>query len=517
MTFVIFLCQKIWKSQIKILSLQRLLIKTRESKSTLNNDIIMNKEQKEEIKKVLSIIEDAKLLKFTKAYAMKDEAFAKAVIEHFMPEDKPIDYEKEIEECFKHKKKGRIAYMEPSLDWVVIRKESKRVMKQLQFMYDAEDYASVANGALLFLDTLSESFYGDNLEYDHTWYEGKDFSNNKAEELLRKILTSDKNGLSKSEKLKFVDRLKTIRNRDIIDNYLGGGLSQLIVHAENLLLDDEQLLAKLDKLIEGAVIGHFKGAFIVKKIELLKKMGRADEAERIFKDNMQNEVVREYHLKSLIDDHKYEDAIALCKKYISENSYNHETWEVYRLKIAELADMKYQKVEALTWLAGNANAEPQERKSYCEQLKAVCDSGHWVRVRDNIIKSVLESNSWDKSLAIWLLIEDKLIDRLFKYISELPTSDYYASGEILFYYSAFPDVFNEAQQDELENLIITQIRSYSRRANDSGHYKKIAEALLKLAETRPAAAAKAKSLRTELFVQYPRKTALLSALRSVDL
>lgn len=478
----------------------------------------MKKEQKEEVKKILSIIEDAKLLKFAKSFAMKDEAFAKAVIEHFMPEDKPIDYQKEIEECFKHKKKGRASYFDPHLDWVVIRKESKRVMKQLQFMYDAEDYTSVADAALLFLETLSNAFNDDELDVIEGWYDGKDFSNNKAEDLLRKVLVSDKNGVSKSEKLKIVERLKEIRAIGVIDDYLDGTLDELIDEAEDLLLDNEELLAELDKKIDDEEVTHVKGEYIIRKIEMLKSMGRIDEAELVLTDNMQNDVIREYHLNMLIDARKYEEAIALCKKYIAEDTYKHQMWEEYRLKIAELAGMKYQKIEALTWLAMHANVYPEVIKSYCKQLKDCCESGQWVSIRDNIIKSVLENNYWDKSLAIWLLIQDNLIDRLFKYITELPTNDYYyASGEILAYYSSFPDVFNEAQQEELEKRIITQILNYSKRANDSGHYKKIAEALAKLSKTRPAAAAKAKAVRDDLIRQYPRKSALHIALQSVDL
>lgn len=478
----------------------------------------MKKEQKEEVKKILSIIEDAKLLKFAKSFALKDEAFAKAVIEHFMPEDKPIDYQKEIEECFKHKKKGRASYFDPHLDWVVIRKESKRVMKQLQFMYDAEDYASVSDAALLFLETLSKAFEVDNLDIDYMYYENKDFSNEKAEEFLRKILMSDKNGVSKSEKLKIVARLKTIRDMDITDQYLGGDVAGLIEDAESLLLDDEQLLVELDKKITDAQYKNVRGELLVRKMEMLKGMGRASDAEQVMTDNMKEDDVREYHLNALIDARKYEEAIALCKKYIAEDTYKHQMWEEYRLKIAELADMKYQKIEALTWLAVNANAYVEDRMSYCEQLKAACDSGQWVSLRDKIVKSLVEQRFGGRQLAFWLLIQEKQIDTLFKYMSELPSSEYYdATGEMLAYYSAFPDVFSESQQEELEKRIITQILNYSRRADDSGHYKKIASALLTLSKTRPAAAAKAKAVRDDLIRQYPRKSALLSALRSVDL
>lgn len=159
---------------------------------------------------------EKKFLRFAKSYAGKDEAFADAIIEHFLPEDKPIDYKTIIAECFAHKKKERASSWKLNYDWAVIRRESKRVMKQL-LMVDGGDYLSAIDGALLFLETLCKYFSEDNFDYDYNTYEGKDFSNTAALAIVRKLLLSQNSELTKQEKLRIVERLKMIDKKGVID------------------------------------------------------------------------------------------------------------------------------------------------------------------------------------------------------------------------------------------------------------------------------------------------------------
>ena len=121
----------------------------------------MNKDKKEELKKLFSIIDEKKFLRFAKSYACKNEDFADAIVAFFLPENKPIDYKKSIAECFAHKKKGRVASWKLHFDWAVIRREARRVMKQLQMIADGGDYAAAIDGALLFLETLCKYFMDD--------------------------------------------------------------------------------------------------------------------------------------------------------------------------------------------------------------------------------------------------------------------------------------------------------------------------------------------------------------------
>ena len=45
----------------------------------------MDKETKELLKRTLAMTDDKLLLKFAKSYAAKDQAFAEAIIEKFLP------------------------------------------------------------------------------------------------------------------------------------------------------------------------------------------------------------------------------------------------------------------------------------------------------------------------------------------------------------------------------------------------------------------------------------------------
>ena len=66
----------------------------------------MDKETKELLKRTLSMTDDKLLLKFAKSYAAKDQAFAEAIIEKFLPVGSVVDFEKMVKDCFLHKKKG---------------------------------------------------------------------------------------------------------------------------------------------------------------------------------------------------------------------------------------------------------------------------------------------------------------------------------------------------------------------------------------------------------------------------
>lgn len=259
----------------------------------------MNKDKKEELKKLFSIIDEKKFLRFAKSYAGKDEAFADAIFEHFLPEVKPIDYKKIIAECFAHKKKGRASSWKLNFDWAVIRKESKRVMKQLQIMVEGGDYTSAIDGALLFLETLCKYFNEDNFEYDYNTYEGKDFSNRTALAIVRKLLFSDNAELTKQEKLLILERLKKIDKKGVIDEYMDGDIEELIDDAQEDLLDDEQMLVALDEKIVAEKYDHSKAPLIIQKAELLGSMNRKDEAEKLLKQNMHIEEIRNYDLGRL--------------------------------------------------------------------------------------------------------------------------------------------------------------------------------------------------------------------------
>ena len=276
----------------------------------------MNKDKKEELKKLFSIIDEKKFLKFAKSYAGKDEAFADAIFEHFMPEDKPIDYKTIIAECFAHKKKGRVALWKLHYDWAVIRKESKRVMRQLQMMADGGDYASAVDGALLFLETLCKYFGGDNFEYDYNTYEGKDFSNRTALSIVRKLLLSEHAELTRHEKLQIVERLKRIDKKGVVDEYLGGSVGDLIDEAQENLLDDEHMLVALDEKIAAARYGHSKAPLVIRKAELLNSMNRHEESEKLIMQNMHIEEIRTYDIDKLIAGQKFDEAERKCDAYL---------------------------------------------------------------------------------------------------------------------------------------------------------------------------------------------------------
>ena len=478
----------------------------------------MNKDKKEELKKLFSIIDEKKFLKFAKSYAGKDEAFADAIIEHFMPEDKPIDYTKIIAECFAHKKKGRASSWKLNYDWAVIRKESKRVMKQLQILADGGDYASAMDGALLFLETLCKYFCEDNFDYDYTTYEGKDFSNDAALNIVRKMLLSQNGELPKQEKLRVVERLKTIAQKGVIDNYLEGDVEDLIIDAQEELLDDEQMLVALDEKIAAEKYDRGKAALIIQKVELLNDMNRQAEAEKLIKQNLHIEEIRKYDLDNLIAEKKFDEALKKCDAYIEEKNYSTKSWMIYKLDIGEKTGDKDQMRTALQWLCVYANTYAEIQKKYCTKLKAICDEQQWLKIRDVLVKEMIEKTD-NKELCFWLLVQEGLNDRLYAYLSKLPLHNCFlnkmAGGDMLKYYVPFAHALAEQQQETIEKCICDAILEDATRAKTEKDYYNLKYGIEALSQARPAAHAKAVTLRDNLIRLYPKKSLLLSILEKL--
>lgn len=480
----------------------------------------MTKDKKEELKKLFSIIDEKKFLRFAKSYAGKDDAFADAIIEHFLPEDKPIDYKKIIAECFAHKKKGRASSWKLNYDWAVIRRESKRVMKQLQMMVDGGDYPSAVDGALLFLETLCKYFNEDNFEYNYTSYEGKDFSNRTALAIVRKLLLSKEQELTKQEKLRIVERLKKIDKEGVIDEYLDGDVEELINDAQENLLDDEQMLVALDEKIAGEKYDHCKAPLIIQKAELLGSMNRKDEAEKLLKQNMHIEEIRKYDLDRLISEHKFEEAVKKCDAYLKEKNHRTQVWMEYKLAIGEKMKDKELMRPALQWLCVYANAYTETKMEYCTRLKALCDKEQWLKVREVLISEMVDKTD-RKELGFWLLKQEGLSERLYSYVSNLSLYTSYwdktAGGEMLKYYALFADAFTGEQQDAIEKRIFDAILNVAAHSKTEKDYYGIKYGISEFSKVRPEAHAKAVTLRDKLVSLYSRKPLFLSILKELDL
>lgn len=480
----------------------------------------MTKDKKEELKKLFSIIDEKKFLRFAKSYAGKNDAFADAIIEHFLPEDKPIDYKRIIAECFAHKKKGRASSWKLNYDWAVIRRESKRVMKQLQMMVDGGDYPSAVDGALLFLETLCKYFNEDNFEYNYTSYEGKDFSNRTALAIVRKLLLSKEQELTKQEKLRIVERLKKIDKEGVIDEYLDGDVEELINDAQEDLLDNEQMLVALDEKIAVEKYDHTKAPLIIQKAELLESMGRQPEAEKLLKQNLHIEEIRKYDLDRLIAERKYDDAAKKCDAYLKEKDYRTQTWMEYKLAIGEKTDDKEMLRPTLQWLCVHANAYAETRMEYCTKLKALCDEEQWLKVREVLIKELVEKTG-RKELGFWLLKQEGLNERLYSYISTIPLGRSYwdrsSGGELLKYYAIFADDLTEEQQETIEQRIVKSVLDDATYSKTEKEYYAIKYMIGQLSKVRQEARAKAVTLRDNLIHLYPRKSLFLSILKELDL
>lgn len=87
----------------------------------------------------------------------------------------------------------------------------------------------------------------------------------------------------------------------------------------------------------------------------------------------------------------------------------------YKLAIGEKMKDKELMLPALQWLCVNANAYIETKMEYCTKLKTLCDKEGWQKIRELLIKELVEKTD-RKELGFWLLKQDGLNERFYGYI-----------------------------------------------------------------------------------------------------
>ena len=192
----------------------------------------------------------------------------------------------------------------------------------------------------------------------------------------------------------------------------------------------------------------------------------------------------------------------------------------YKLAIGEKTDNKELVRPALQWLCVHANTYTETKMHYCTRLKSICEKEQWLKIREVLIKELVQTPDRQK-LGFWLLRQEGLNERLYGYISGLPLHriplDMASGGYMLEYYVLFADAFSEEQQEALEKRICDSILNDAANSNKEKEYYGIKYGIKELSKVRPESHAKAVTLRDNLIRLYPRKPLFLSVLKDLNL
>jgi hypothetical protein len=484
----------------------------------------MDKETKELLKRTLTMTDDKLLLKFAKSYAAKDQAFAEAIIEKFLPVENAVDYEKMVKDCFLHRKKGGARRYGSSLDWTVIRKDIKRVLKQLNYLNHQQDGTTAAEGALLLLETLADEFESDCVYEDYN-YQNSNYGNEEALDIVCDVLLND-NHVDRDKKLGMVQRLQQLAKHTVYRSYLSCGIDGVINKAQQHLLSPEDLLKEIDKKIQMAKYSSDKAHYVKWKVNVLYELDRNDEAEKVITQYLDLEDISAMRYDQMVADGRYDEAKALCKSKLSKNSDNRsdvQSWHERLFSLGRRTDDKETVLESARWFFAHGNVSQKDKKDYFHLCHESIGEDQWPAYRDKMFQEGKAGNvSIDTVFELYQ--EEQLFDRMFLYLKKLSDAVPYYSydpyqnvgGERLVFFSRYAHFLTDAQRTDMVNAFTESIRKFSRYANTRDRYAQVAKALHLLSQSCEMGRQKARLLAAQILRENPNKPAYKEEINSYE-
>ena len=476
----------------------------------------MDKETKELLKRTLSMTDDKLLLKFAKSYAAKDQAFAEAIIEKFLPVESAVDYEKMVKDCFLHKKKGGRRRYGPSLDWAAIRRDIKRLLKQLDYLRQQQDDETAVEGAMLFLEVLDEEFEKDSVYEDYN-YSNSNFGNAEALAIVSDVLQNCKS-VAHSTKLKLLQRLEALAKGYTYNNYLTCSMGKTADTLKQQLLPPEDQLKDVDKNIKTAKYESDQAYYVKWKVKLLSQLGRNDEAEKVITQYLHLDGIAALRFEQLVDESRFDEAKAFCLdriRWIDSRQYRTiQPWQERLLEVGQrMGDVETVR-NSTRWLFAYGNVTQDDKKEYYRICRETFNDDDWPAFRDEMMIAGREGNA-SSSIVFQLYEEEGLYNRMYLYLQELSDeSGYYhygpytnSGGERLFYFNLYAHRLTNEQRQEMVKAFAETILQDSRGARDRERYRQIANGLHYLSQSCDEGKQQARLLANQILRENQSKPA----------
>lgn len=459
--------------------------------------------------------DDKLLLKFAKSYAAKNQAFAEAIIEKFLPVENNVDYEKMVKSCFLHRKKGGTRRYGSSLDWTTIRKDIKRVLKQLKYLRQQQDGTTAGEGALLLLETLADEFESDRVYEDYN-YQNSNFGNEEALDIVSDVLQNDDH-VARDKKLDMVKRLQRLAEDTVYTDYLPCEIDGVIDQCQRRLLSPDDLLKEIDKKILAAKYSHDKAHYVKWKVNELRELSRDDEAEKVITQYLDLEEISALRYDQLVANGSYDEAKAFCKSKLDalhQRRNDSQPWHERMISLGRLTNDREAVRESARWLFAYGNLQKEEKKSYFRLCRESIAEERWPAYRDKMFQEGKAGNVYTDTV-FELYEEEHLFDHMYLYLMKLPDDVPYYSyapyqnvgGERLAFFSRYARSLTDEQCTEMVAAFADDIRNYSRRVGTRDGYAKVARGLHLLSQSCEKGSQQARLLAAQILRENTNKPA----------
>ncbi|MCR4603179.1 MAG: hypothetical protein K5683_06580 [Prevotella sp.] len=484
----------------------------------------MDKETKELLKRTLSMTDDKLLLKFAKSYAAKDQAFAEAIIEKFLPVENALDMEKMVKDCFLHKKKGGRRRYGSSLDWAAIRKDIKRLLKQLDYLRQQQDGEKAAEGALLLLETLEVEFNNDCAYVDYN-YSNSNFGNDVALSLVGDILQNDKH-IHRDKKLGLLRRLERLSDSDVYSTYLPCDIDQVINEAKMRLLSPDDLLKEIDKNIKAAQYDSSRAEYVEWKINVLYEQHRDQEAEQTIMQYLRLEGIAIMRYEQLVAGSHFDEAKAFCRRQLvirKDLQQPLQPWHERLLEMGQQTDDVEMVRNSSRWLFAYGNVSQDDKREFYRICRETFDASDWPAFRDKMLIEGKNGNASTETI-FRLYKEEGLFGQMYQDLQKMSDSFGYYSyspylnsgGQRLVFFCDYASCLTEEQRKKMVADFAKTILLDSRRAKDRERYGLVASGLHLLSKSSEEGSQQARTLADQILRENPKKPAYREEISRYD-
>lgn len=446
------------------------------------------------------------LWEFCLDYARKDKKFNKELTvllnERFIDdEDSAADFIARLEDAFGEEKNiGDRWHSYYVTDWDEIYSVSTDVLKDARRLLDIGN----ASAALQIAMRMFELTDAEDLNYvdedDGDWWLTDTLED--YGKLLVESIGSD--SVPQEEKDEVIGKLKKMVKSEIW-NFGYCDMNRLLQEASAASQSDESMLRLLDEMmLRPGIYDSDRAEYALRKIALLEKMGRKDDAAKVTEQYLYMPEIRKHEIENAVGRRDFQHAITLIKggqKLAEDENRGIVVWKELELDVYR---------RTLNWpmqaqLCRELFVLRRGSMDYYHELKKLTDSKEW---KPFLAKLLSETNMhvwYSSSIEADIYVEERDWERLFALLMD-------SKHHSLDMFDNYAHHLKSTHSEELLTEYVSMLTDYAARNMGAKHYERMRqsmEAMLRLKNGDKAAHQLAEHFR-ELYRRRPSFMAEIS-------
>ena len=363
-------------------------------------------------------------------------------------------------------------------DWSEIYSVSTDVLKDARRLLDMGN----ASAALQIAMRMFELTDAEDLNYigedDDDWWLTDTLED--YGKLLVESIGSD--SVPQEEKDEVIDKLKKMVKSEIEDfGYCD--MNQLLKEASAASQSDDAMLRLLDEMLsQPGLYDSDRADYALRKIALLEKMGRKDDAAKATGQYLSIPQVRKHEIEKAIGQRDFQHAITLIKggqKQAEEQNRSIVEWKELELDVYR---------RTLNWpmqaqLCRELFVLKRGSMDYYRDLKKLTDSKEWKPFLTKLLSETNMSAGYGSSIEADIYVEEQDWERLFALLMD-------ARHHSLDMFDEYAHHLKSTHSVELLTEYVGMLKDYAARNMGAKHYSRMRqsmEAMLKLENGKTAA------------------------------